>query len=145
MNRSVRTIPFMTLIGFLAGCAGTRALDIRVESAEGDPMAGAFVMAAPIGISTSPLPVSLENLREVESASGTGGATDRNGRLRLTIEGGYDYELRVQPSPMSEAAKRGMSWIWIYRVKSGRSGGATLDPVESVSEGTTERPIVTLR
>lgn len=116
MKRSLTHLALTALAcATLAACASTRTLNLRVESASGEPMPGAYVTASPLGISASPLPVSGENLRQVQAAPGVGAVADREGNLRLTIDAQYDHELRLQPPPMSDDARDGLAWTWIYR------------------------------
>ena len=115
MNRRIaKAITICTLGAALGGCASTRTIDLHVESYTGGPMVGALVTALPLGISSSPLPISSENLRQAGANTGTGGVTDRGGDVRLTIESSYDYEIRVQPPPTGELAGRGINWTWVF-------------------------------
>ncbi len=113
-HRTATTLLLSALGALLGGCASTRTIDLHIETVEGTPMGGALVTALPLGISSSPLPLSAENLRQAGSNTGTGGVTDLEGNVRLTIESSYDYEIRVQPPPSGELASRGIAWSWVF-------------------------------
>jgi len=110
--RITRTLVAASLAIALGACGSTRTVSMRVLNHEGEPIVGALVNAAPLGVSVSPLPVSFENLREAETNRGTGGVTDREGEIRLTLERSYEYEIRIQPAPMSAGSLNGDAWVW---------------------------------
>jgi len=99
--------PLLTLLfaTTLIGCASTRTVRMHIETPAGGPMIGALINAAPLGISISPLPITTDNIHEAKTQKGTGGVTDRTGTIRLTLETEFAYEIRVQPSPLSDDAR----------------------------------------
>lgn len=99
----------------LGACASSRSVELRLTDGDGVPMHGALVNASPIGLSVSPLPVSGDNIREAEIERGTGGVTDRSGAVRLALESPFEYEIRVQPNPLSDEASVGVAWLWTIR------------------------------
>ena len=135
---AVRT-PLMLMLASatiaLGACASSRTVTLSVTEPDGAPMAGALVNASPIGLSVSPLPVSSENLREADIQRGTGGVTDRDGTVRLTMESPYEYEIRLQPNPMGEDARRGVAWLWAI------GGDGAITPIDGLSRGE-DRPVI---
>jgi len=136
--RPIRTIPVVLIAFVLGACASVRTLDFRIETRNGEPIVGALVNATPLGVSPSPLPVSFENLKQAGANRGTGGVSDRAGALRLTLESAYEYELRVQPAPMSAESLNGDAWLWTLA-----ADGATLRP-RAGRTGEAHRPVLVL-
>lgn len=113
----------------LVGCSSGPTVRLRVENAEGGPVSGALVHAAPIAMSEVPLPVSLETLSEA-GVAGASGVTDERGEIVLRLNIDRPHDLAVTPPFTENDPQRRRTWRGRFDGGAGGSGG--VEPIEQV-------------